>query len=121
MKHESNREFFAKRLLTSDRFRERSSIATSAEGHCEDMFSALPPRADIAHCSWHVCFVHISCHSQAICTPVEPRRYLWEFCPVPRMVPRGQSLIAIPLIRDGHAMLPARTETAQPPAAKWRQ
>jgi hypothetical protein len=32
MKHESNREFFAKRSLTSDRFRERSSIATSASG-----------------------------------------------------------------------------------------
>src|SRR5882672_3683313 len=34
----------------SDRVKRRNS-------RCEQMFSALPPRADIAHCSRHVCFV----------------------------------------------------------------
>jgi len=29
----------------------------TGKAHCEDMFSALLPRADIAHCSRHVCFV----------------------------------------------------------------
>ena len=29
----------------------------TGKAHCEDMFSALPQRADIAHCSRHVCFV----------------------------------------------------------------
>jgi hypothetical protein len=34
---------------------------------------------------------------------------------------RGQSLIAIPPVRGVQAMLPVRTETAQPPRATWPQ